>query len=68
MKVCITKITDITGKDGREWTKLDFVQESGETGTIIYEKGKYKVNENDFSLVSFSSVEFDQRGRLVSAE
>jgi len=68
MKVCITKVTDFSGKDGREWTKIDFIAEDGETGTAMYKKGDYDVQVDTFSLGSVSEVEFNQRGRLVSVE
>lgn len=70
MKVIVTKVTEIVGKDGREWTKLDFVAATGDVGTVMYQRGKFNITQDiDMSEIADragTSVEFDQRGRLVS--
>jgi len=66
MKVCITKVTEIIGKDAREWTKIDFVAANGETGTAMVKKGDAVFEEDDISKLVFDTdLEFNQRGRLV---
>jgi len=68
LKVCITKITEIVGKDGREWTKVDFVGEDGETGTSMFKKGDHEVSLDSFEATYGTNVEFNARGRLVGIE
>jgi len=66
MKVCITKVSDIIGKDKREWTKISFVTMTGETGSALFPKGDFVVTPDQYQLDYQTSVDFDQRGRVVS--
>lgn len=68
MKVCVTKVTEITGKDGREWTKLDFVTADGSTGTAMYKKGEHSVTPDEKQLAYDTDLQFDNRGRLTAVE
>jgi len=68
MKVCVTKVTDIVGKDKREWTKVFFVTADGTTGDVMYPRGKFVVAPDQFNVDCQTSLEFDQRGRLGHVE
>jgi len=73
MKVHVTQVTAITGKDGREWTKVAFVTPTGDVGTAMYAKGSFEtpernITDEELSQYATTQVEFDQRGRLVSVE
>lgn len=67
MNATVTAIVDIVGKDGREWVKLCFVKENGETGFSIFKKGEIDVSDIETcSLLSPNAVlSFDERGRLT---
>lgn len=70
MKVHLTKVTDIVGKDGKEWTKLDYIAPTGEVGTTLYPRGSQPSVEEDITptdLAQFSTtnVEYNARGRIV---
>jgi len=82
MKIVITSIKQIVGKDKREWTKANFVKAStGETGEIFAKKAdfdafgltdEHAVSTNDLkSFVANSPVvdaDFDEKGRLLGIQ
>jgi len=68
MKVCVTKVTDIIGKDKREWTKVSFVTADGESGSTLFPKGKFVVSPDQYQVDCQTDLEFDQRGRLAHLE
>lgn len=70
MNATVTAIVDIVGKDGREWVKLCFVKENGETGFSIFKKGEIDVSEIECysSLAPNARLSFDERGRLTGME
>jgi len=71
MKIHVTLVTSFSGKDGREWVKVDFIDARGEVGTTMFAKGAFATPEIDITpeqLSEFSEteIEFNPRGRMVS--
>lgn len=67
MKVILTAIVEITGKDGREWTKLCFVKSNGETGDKLIPRDKFDLTGVEtVNLEGQENVDltFNDRGQL----
>lgn len=66
MKVAITAVIEITGKDGREWTKICYIKPGGETGYALLPKGKVDLtNLEPVDLTAFpyeDEILFGERG------
>lgn len=70
MKVAITSLISIVGKDGREWSKVSYLKENGEVGFALFPKGKFDVS----GLVSIpldsiqfeDEITFGERGYIES--
>jgi len=74
MKIALTGVEEITGKDGREWVRLSGFAKSGKAVKAFMPSEKFRVDPSiapseDVILESMSvlptiNVEFDEDGRV----
>lgn len=69
MRVHLTQVTVIIGKDKREWLKVSGVLASGETVNGLLPKPDVvpdiHITPEDLANYPEGEVDFDQRGRIV---
>lgn len=72
MDVTITAVVQITGKDGREWTKISFLKTNGEVGEKMFAKGEFDLQYIQLPAIPVlqpnARLGFDDCGRLASVQ